>query len=155
ALVGVPGTSSTWLQSAFSGQLVTMGGTATIGVDTGATVDVAASVNISSTLTKLLPGTLRLSGNLANIGAGGYILAEGTTRLAKAPGVDAFAGGTIDVSANNDFGGQDADVMINEANEQINAAANVRISTSGLWDLNGFTESLGNGSTGTVLTMFT
>src|SRR5262249_4198144 len=153
ALVGVPGTSSVWQQSAFVGQLVTVNAS-TIGVDAGATIDLATSLTMPGLLTKLLPGTLRLSGGLANIGTGGLTIVEGTVRFAKTAGTDALAGGILHISGANDVGMQDDDVLIEEASEQINAAVVVQVAPAGLWNLGGFTETIGNGTTTNVLNLF-
>ena len=107
-------------------------------------------MNISAAITKLLPGTLRLSsnnaaaaGSFANIGAGGIVIAQGTVRFAKNPGIDAIAGGTLNISGNNDVGMQDDDVLILENNEQIANAVVVQLAPAGLWNLGGNIETIG------------
>src|SRR5205807_1122330 len=84
----------------------------------------------------------------------GLNISEGTVRFAKTAGVDAIAAGTLNISGGNDVGMQDDDALIEEANEQINAAVAVQVAPAGLWNLGGFTESIGNGVTANVLTLF-
>ena len=54
ALVGVPGTSSAWVQSAVA-NLITLAGATTVGVDAGATVDLSATITGANALIQLQP----------------------------------------------------------------------------------------------------
>ena len=132
-----------------------------IGVDDGL-LDLQGAIGqfgaAAQGILKLLPGALKYSGSAANTYAGNTGLIEGTLRLGKAAGVNAVAAGTLNISGGNDFGGQDADVLILDNDEQIAPAVLIQVSTSGLWDLNGHTETIGNPAAAAavnVLTIFT
>ena len=156
SLVGVAGTSSQWKQVA-TPNLITLGGSQTVvvGVDAGATIDLTAALTGSQSLTKLLPGTLRLSGTMPNTMTGDFIVIEGTLKLAKSAGVDAIAAQNLRMSWGSDQGPKDSHILINEAGEQINPGATIYMTPPSLWDLGGFTETVGNGTNAAVLNLYT
>ena len=125
---------------------VTLAGTSTIGAVEGTTLNIASTVAIAANnLTKLLPGTLVFSGTTNNTATTGIVIvAEGTLGLNKTPGVNAIA---HRIEIGNENGGQNADVLRWMASNQIADAAGVANSllvanTTGLGNLNGFSETI-------------
>ena len=86
-------------------------------------------------------GTLTLSGGAANTYTGTTSVAAGTLVLAKTAGVNAVAGSFLAIG--DGAGGVNADVARLGANNQILDSTSVVVGTSGLVDLNGFSESIG------------
>ena len=132
--------------------IVSMAAASTVGVDGSASVlTIDGSIRGAFLLTKLLPGTLTTAGKNHNTFTG-LTITEGTVRLAKNVGIDAVAGGTITIG--NEFGGQDADQLILDNNEQINAAVTtITVQVSGVLDLNGKTETIAQNGTATAITL--
>ncbi|HND56021.1 MAG TPA: hypothetical protein PLV92_26575, partial [Pirellulaceae bacterium] len=155
-VVGLTGANVAWQQSTVA-NLVALTGDARIGVESGGTLDFNAQIAQSGGsrgFTKVLGGDLRLSGSSANTFAGTTNVWEGRLRLAKSAGVDALAGGQLNIGVGNDTGDSaDRDALIEEAGEQINPSVTVQIGPSGVWDLGGFTESIGNTTNATALTI--
>ena len=122
----------------------TMSGGSTVGVDAGGTLTLGGVVGGNQTLTKLLGGTLVFAGSSANTNTGTTVVSEGTLLLNKgtgAGGVDAIAG---QLTVSNDAGGPQADVVRLLQDNQINDGVLVVVTDSGLLDLNGHNETVGN-----------
>jgi autotransporter-associated beta strand protein/parallel beta-helix repeat protein len=87
-------------------------------------------------------GTQTLSGTAANTATGTTTVTGGTLSLNKSAGVNAVAGPLV---IGDGVGGADADVVILQANEQIGNAAAVTVTAgSGLFNLNGNSETVGS-----------
>jgi fibronectin-binding autotransporter adhesin len=93
-------------------------------------------------LTKAGPGTLVFSGTLANTYSGDTRVDEGTLLLAKSGGVDRSIAG--DLFVGDGVGGALSDVVRIVGFAQININSAVTIASSGLFDLNDITESVGS-----------
>ncbi|MDB6029359.1 MAG: autotransporter-associated beta strand repeat protein [Verrucomicrobiales bacterium] len=119
-------------------------------VDLGSSTRLVTVTNSSTTtfsgavvgaggFTKDGTGLLQFSGGSANTYSGNTVVNAGILSLAKSAGVNSVAG---NVTIGDGLGGTGADVLrLNNAN-QIPDAAMVTISASGLFDLNGFSESV-------------
>lgn len=120
---------------------VTLLATSTIGVNAGQTLDIDAVISGATFgVTKLLPGTLRYSGGGANTYTGATTVSEGTLELNKTAGVNALAGV---LTVGNDAGSQNADVVRLLQANQIPDTVQVQVTPSGLLDLNGNNEAIG------------
>src|SRR5205823_13986014 len=102
-------------------------------------------------------GTLAYGGTAANTYTGVTTVNEGTLALAKPDGVNAFSG-TLTIGDGNlpptGTGGQNSDVVQLRQNNQIpDALTPVTINSTGLLDLNGFSETIGNANLQTTLTL--
>jgi autotransporter-associated beta strand protein len=103
---------------------------------------VNGAISGSGKLTKRGAGTLTLAGAAPNTYSGGTVVEERTLVLAKAPGVTAIPGALIIGDGTNDFNVPDT-VRLNASN-QIADPAVVTVNSSGLLDLNGFSEVIGS-----------
>ena len=90
-------------------------------------------------LVKTGTGTLTLSGTSANTFSGITSMRAGTLMLSKTPGVNATSG---DLQVGDDVGGTNADIVRLGASDQIGGTADVQVKSSGLFDLNGFSETI-------------
>ena len=99
------------------------------------TLTLSGSVSGASGFTKTGLGTLILSGSAANTYAGETHLDSGILELAKL-GTDGAIPGQLLVG--DGLGGADADVVRLGRNNQIANVADVTVSSSGLFDLNGY-----------------
>ena len=105
----------------------------------------------SSGINKYGAGTLQFAGTTSNNYTGTTEVYDGTLELNKTPGVDAFMGSMIvgdGVVAGGDNligGGADSDVVRLLNNDQLpDAMAPITINSTGLFDLNGFSDTVGN-----------
>jgi autotransporter-associated beta strand protein len=110
----------------------------------GLTIGGAGNTTISSaitsgSLTKEGTGLLQLSGPSANSYSGATIINSGTLSLAKTANIDAIS---TSVTIGDGLGGAGADVLRLNAADQIPDAATVTITASGIFDLNGFSETV-------------
>ena len=113
------------------------------------------NVSVNSSVNSQLVGTLAGT-NLAVMTVSSALTGTGPTvqaGTATEGGRDAIKQGTIQIG--NDLGGQDADQLILEASEQINPDATVLVTGSGVWNLNNFSEQIGNLTNATPLTLTT
>ena len=123
-----------------AGVLNLVGGSRTFAISNGPpATDLDLGVRIQSgNLVKTGPGTLALSGANANA-HGGNAVNEGTLVLNKSPGTNAvFAG----LAIGDGTGGTNADVLRLAASDQISDSAALTITSSGLFDLADFSETV-------------
>lgn len=92
--------------------------------------------NGSGSLTYDGTGTLTLSGGSANTFSGGFFLDSGTVELNKTAGVDALSGA---VTIGD---GSGTDTLRLQANNQINDSTILEFGSSGMFDLNGYNETV-------------
>jgi fibronectin-binding autotransporter adhesin len=86
-------------------------------------------------LLKTGAGTLLLTGGTSNTLSGSAIVNAGTLILNKSSGLVAVGGG---LTVGDGLGGDSVDVALLGADGQITPSANVRVNSSGLFDLQGF-----------------
>jgi len=129
--------------------------TSTIAVDTGTSLDLNGTISQNGgnagAITKIMPGTLRFSGTAANTYTGTTAVNEGILELNKT-GAVAITGALV---IGNDAGGDDVDVVRFLQNNQLATGTLVTIASSGLFDLNGFVQTLTLGAAGNSLTFST
>jgi fibronectin-binding autotransporter adhesin len=140
----VNGTGATGVT--LSGNLSLGGNTRTFNIPHGAAaVDLTVSAAIASTgggLTKAGAGTVRFAGNTANTYSGTTTINAGTLELAKSGvGVVVAISGSF-LTIGDGTGGVNADVVRLLANDQI-AGVDLTVNSSGLLDLNGFSDAMG------------
>jgi autotransporter-associated beta strand protein len=120
---------------------VTLTGSATISTLTSNTlITLSNAVSGPGGLQKTGAGLLRLAGNSNNTYAGKTTIADGTLQLAKSNAV-AIAG-QIEIGDGFLFGGQDAIQWL--APHQIADTSTIFILSSGLLNLNGFSDTIGS-----------
>jgi fibronectin-binding autotransporter adhesin len=121
-------------------------------VNDGATGDdlvISASISdgtglASLGITKAGLGTLQFAGTSANAYTGTTTVSEGTLELNKSSGVSAFAGPLVIGSGILSAGGANAEVVRLLSNNQTpSAMAPVSILSTGLFDLNGYNDTIG------------
>ena len=129
---------------------IALAGAATFGVDAGQTLNIAAAITGGAVgITKLLPGTLELSGlDMANTFTGDSTVAEGTVVLNKtttgpAANLNAFAAGILNVG--NNSGGQSADEVRYANSDQLAAAVRLIVFAEARVNTNGNNETMGGG----------
>ncbi len=120
-----------------------VGGAQSLTVGGGGNTTISGAI-ASGSLTKDGSGVLQLSGASANTYSGNAFLNAGTLSLAKTAGINAVSG---NVTVGDDAG---ADVLRLNAANQIPDSATVTISASGLFDLNGFGETVASVSSSSV-----
>jgi fibronectin-binding autotransporter adhesin len=123
----------------FTGNLVIGGGAQLTVNNTGNTT--FAGVVSGNGFIKRGFGTLIFSGPAANTFTGSLNLEQGTLILNKTPGVNAIP---VFLSIGDGSGGPNADVVRLAAGNQIPDTATVTVAPSGLFDLNGFSETIGS-----------
>jgi len=120
---------------------VTLGGATTIGVETSGTLDLSGVIGGNQSVTKLLPGTLRLSGGTANTNTGTTTVAEGTLTLSKTVANGAIVGTLV---VGNGLGGPGTDqVTYGNATEQIGDSIAVTVDAGGTLNLGSANEKMG------------
>ena len=92
--------------------------------------------------TKGQAGTLVLSGSSGNTYSGAVVVNQGVLQLSKSLG-QPIPGTAASLTIGDNAGGADADVVRETAGNQINANVPIIINSSGLLDLNGFSDDLG------------
>src|SRR5262249_12413118 len=115
----------------------------------------AGVISGAFSLTKLGAGTLELGGTAANTystaGSTGTIVNEGLLRLNKTAGLNAAGVGNITVG--DGVGGDNADVLRLVTSNQISDTATITVNSTGVFDLNGQSESFIPTATAPVLTL--
>lgn len=124
---------------------VAMTGTTTFGVDAGSSLNISGAISESAVtplgLTKLLPGTLILSGTTPNTYTGTTTVSEGTLTLSKSAGTNAIGGALV---IGNDAGTTGAfDVVQTTAAEQIPDGVAITMQSTGRLNLNANSETVG------------
>jgi autotransporter-associated beta strand protein len=94
----------------------------------------------SGGITKGQSGTLIFSGNNANTYAGSTVVNQGLLLLSKPSGVAIFGSALV---IGDDLGGADADIVRETAPNQIFSTLPITINSSGLLDLNNFSDAIG------------
>ncbi len=134
-LEGVGDVTSGW-----SSNLV-LNASLTVPVLTNGVLDLGGAISGNGGVTKVLPGTLRYSGDAANTYAGNTTVNEGTMEFAKSSvGVAAISFGTLTIG--DRVGGPSADV-VRYFGGQLLLTVNIAINESGLLDLNGVNDAVG------------
>jgi fibronectin-binding autotransporter adhesin len=108
----------------------------------------------SQSVTKLGLGTLQFTGTAANTYTGATTVSEGTLELNKSSGVNAFAGSLSIGSGLLSGGGANSEVVrLLNNNQTPSAMAPVSILSTGLFDLNGYNDTIGGVAGTAALTM--
>ncbi len=116
--------------------------TATILPNDGAAgIVLSGSISGGAGLTKIGPGTLTYSGNLANTYSGITTVNEGTLLLAKAVANNSVVGPLV---IGDGVGGANVDVLRLQGTSQLGSLVAITLNSSGLFDLNGITETFGS-----------
>ncbi len=102
-------------------------------------LDISAAIGVGG-IRKSGAGTMQFSGASNNSYTGNTFVDAGTLLLNKSPGQNAIAGGFFDIGDNS--GGNDADVVRLLGSDQIASTVQVGVLSSGLFDLNGFNETI-------------
>jgi fibronectin-binding autotransporter adhesin len=115
-----------------------------VSVAEGSTLNLSGVISGGGGLFKLLPGTLQLSGSAPNTYTGTTVVGEGTLELNKAANVNALVGR---VEVGNNAGMPGSDVLRWLANNQVadnpgTGGRELVVETTGLMDLNGFSEGI-------------
>jgi autotransporter-associated beta strand protein len=147
ALRSVVGNSSWNGTAAGFGNVVLNTNPTTIGADAGTTLTIGllAGQNVISGTGSLLKhgaGILELGGAVSNTYSGSTYINEGTLRLNKQGAAVAIAGGEVVVG--NSLGGDNADVLLYASSAGSNQIGDriIRIASSGLFDLNGVSDTI-------------
>jgi autotransporter-associated beta strand protein len=153
-----------------AGASVTLGGTNTSGTNTfsgaitlnrsanlyasnGGTVVFSGALNGSTNgITKTGTGTIILSGTGANTLSGSNTIQSGTLILNKTAGVNALSGSIL---VGDGSGGAGADILRLANSNQIDDSARLHIASSGSFQLNNFSETIGglSGDSGSQITL--
>jgi autotransporter-associated beta strand protein len=107
----------------------------------------------SGGITKFGLGTMQFTGSSANTYTGTTTISEGTLELNKSPGVNALTGPLTIGEGSLGAGGADSQVVRLLASNQINGALAVVVNSTGLLDLNGFSDTIGTGPDVAALTI--
>jgi len=107
----------------------------------GGTFTNSGAINGSGGITKGQSGTLIYSGSTVNTYSGDTIVNSGILQLAKSLATAGIVNGTLTIGDN--LGGSDADVVQELAPNQINSSIPITINSSGLLDLNNFSDAIG------------
>ncbi len=141
------------------GGALTFGSASTIGVDAGVLnlsnninnggfhsaligagdIILGGAISGAGNLTNNSTGTVSINGTTANTMSGALIVNSGTVLLNKTAGVNAVAGA---LTVGDGTGGSNADVVRLSASNQIPNASAVTVNSSGLLDLNGFSDTI-------------
>jgi fibronectin-binding autotransporter adhesin len=147
ALRNVSG-SNTWNGTIAGMGNVSVASTSSIGADASTTLTIgsATGVNIvtGTSLLKLGLGVVELGGTVSNTHSGNTLIAEGTLRLNKQGAATAIPGGEVIIGDN--AGPDNGDVLLHASTAGGNQIGDriTRIASTGLWDLNGQTETVNN-----------
>jgi autotransporter-associated beta strand protein len=131
--------SSSFGSNSWDGAINLAGNTTFSVTGTNDFLNVAGAISGTGDLTKIGPGTMIMSGAIANSYSGSTFFNEGTNLLSKS-----VTDGSIphDLFVGDGLGGSFSDVVRIEARPQIATASDVTIATSGLLDLNEISEGI-------------
>jgi autotransporter-associated beta strand protein len=107
----------------------------------GGTFTNSGSISGTGGVTKGQSGTLIYAGNGINSYSGDTIVNAGELQLAKTIGTAGIVNGTLTIG--DDLGGNDADIVREMGANQINSSIPITINSSGLLDLNNFSDAIG------------
>jgi autotransporter-associated beta strand protein len=107
----------------------------------GGTFTNSGAITGSGGVTKGQTGTLIYAGNGINSYLGDTVVNSGQLQLAKTVGTAGIVNGTLTIG--DDIGGNDADIVREMGDNQINSAVPITINSSGLLDLNNFSDAIG------------
>jgi autotransporter-associated beta strand protein len=119
---------------------ITLNGDAFINVF-GGTFTNSGAITGSGGVTKGQSGTLIYAGSGVNSYNGDTIVNTGVLDLSKTISTAGIVNGTLTIG--DDIGGNDADVVRERGANQINSAVPITINSSGLLDLNNFSDAIG------------
>jgi autotransporter-associated beta strand protein len=119
---------------------ITLNGDVSINVF-GGTFTNSGSITGSGGVTKGQTGTLIYAGSGANTYSGDTIVNTGTLELSKTVATAGIVNGTLTIG--DDLGGDGADVVRERGANQINSSIPITINSSGLLDLNNFSDAIG------------
>jgi autotransporter-associated beta strand protein len=114
-------------------------GSANVTADLAVVGAISSTTSASGSIIKNGLGTLAFTG-AANTYTGNTTVNAGVLALSKAASTDSIAGGTLIIG--DGAGGNDADIAILTAAEQVNNSALVDVRSSGLFSLNGNAETI-------------
>jgi len=107
----------------------------------GGTFTNSGAITGSGGVTKGQSGVLIYAGSSANTYSGDTVANTGTLLLAKTIATAGIVNGTLTIG--DDLGGDGVDVVREEGANQINSSVPITINSSGLLDLNDFSDALG------------
>ena len=107
----------------------------------GGTFTNSGSITGSGGVTKGQSGILIYAGNGPNTYSGDTVVNTGELQLAKTIATAGIVNGTLTIG--DDIGGSDADIVREMGANQINSAIPITINSSGLLDLNDFSDAIG------------
>ena len=116
-------------------------------IDGAADTDLNGLISGGGTFKKDGAGTLTIGGNSANTFSGASQLNEGSLMLNKTASLNAFAGA---FTIGDGVGGASADILRLLASNQMIDTKSLTIENSGLLDINGFFETVGQGTSVTL-----
>ncbi len=119
---------------------VTLNGDVSINVF-GGTFTNSGAITGTGGVTKGQTGTLIYAGSGANTYSGDTIVNTGILELSKTIATAGIVNGTLTIG--DDLGGADVDVVREEGANQINSSVPITINSSGLLDLNNFSDAIG------------
>jgi autotransporter-associated beta strand protein len=107
----------------------------------GGTFTNSGAISGAGGVTKGQSGTLVYAGSGANLYSGDTVVNTGQLQLAKTTPTAGIVYGTLTIG--DDLGGNDADIVREMGPNQINSAVPITINSSGLLDLNNFSDAIG------------
>ena len=119
---------------------ITLNGDVSINVF-GSTFTNSGAINGTGGVTKGQTGTLIYAGSSANNYSGDTIVNSGVLELSKTVATAGIVNGTLTIG--DDIGGADADIVREMGPNQINSSVPITNNSSGLLDLNNFSDALG------------
>jgi autotransporter-associated beta strand protein len=107
----------------------------------GGTFTNSGAITGTGGVTKGQSGTLIYAGSGANTYSGDTVVNTGQLQLAKTIATAGIVNGSLTIG--DDLGGNDADIVREMGPNQINSAVPITINSSGLLDLNNFSDAIG------------
>src|SRR5439155_11416708 len=107
----------------------------------GGTFTNSGAITGTGGLTKGQSGTLIYAGSGANTYNGDTVVNTGILELSKTVATAGIVNGTLTIG--DDIGGDGADIVREEGPNQINSSVPITINSSGLLDLNNFSDAIG------------